>query len=102
MSLQVISIPRKWGKTMMMVDWLIEHENAILLVMNHQERDRIIQQYVLDDTVSNRVVVFSPHDLQGARGRVRLPVYGIDNLDIILTNMIGGQIGPVTITGQDI
>lgn len=98
MSMQILSMPRQFGKTNQMVAWLKGGDNRVLMVFNEPERRRILGAYFSEDErgqMADRIITPSKLPLRGMAQKV----IGIDNLDIILRNMVSpNQLGPVTIS----
>jgi hypothetical protein len=88
-----------------MVEWLKKSHNYVLLVMNEQERARILTQHFTEEErpdYENSVITISMQLNSRSRGMSQR-VIGIDNLDIILQNLVSpNQLGPVTVTGIEL
>lgn len=86
--------PRQTGKTFMLMDWLHNTLNGVVVVHSFQERDRLARDYPF---LADRIYSIDSVIDGRLRGRRNL-VVGIDNLDLILPYLIGAPIGPVTAT----
>lgn len=90
---------RQTGKTTQLVRWLGVHPDGVLVVYSAQERDRILKEYINVDPDRIKTIAAV---LEGKlRGRNPRPIIAIDNLDLILPQIMGGTIGPVTLTPEE-
>lgn len=76
--MKVLSLPRGGGKTTEAVEWVRSDPRHVLLVMNEDERRRLIRRYslparqvVLADSARNRLTGL--HDVR----------VGVDNIDLL-------------------
>ena len=77
------------GKTYQMVQSFIRHNNSILLVINHEEKKRIISQYKIDSKKAGDILIFSNYERQ-LRGQHDKEIY-IDNADMFLEYLFMGH-----------
>lgn len=102
--MEVVSLPRQGGKTHRMLSWLMGDEGRYLVVMFEQERDRLrhlLLEQLADETVA-RVTglrIFTSFDIIVGRHRgSQIKEVSFDNLDLILTNLVGAPVRYATIT----
>lgn len=91
---------RRTGKTTLQLTRLRRETNSVLLVHSVMERDRLLMENEswLD---SDRVVTVDDVLDRGLRGRYPRPVVNIDNLDLVLSWLLGGlAVGLVTMTEE--
>ena len=96
----VISKPRRGGKTHEMIRRYLIGSDNILLVMNQQEKTRIIKDYNLSEQAANRIAIWTTalchHKIEGIKGNIL-----IDNADLLLTELFHRNILCISVTGQD-
>lgn len=105
--MKIIVLPRAGGKTHALLEWMRaapEGEHRIAVCFSGQEAMRLLREN--RDLESWQFVGWNevfPYDgaawsavLYGRGGRI---VLGIDNLDLILSNLLGWHVGTVTMTG---
>lgn len=91
--MELIVRPRAGGKTHAAVQWVQRH-NGVLVVMNAQERQRILEQYVIRD---DQVVTWFGVAMR-SQGERRPMI--VDNAEVILESMLGGYVEALTLTGS--
>lgn len=93
---------RRTGKTTEIVAWFRNNPSSVLVVTDDRERARIARTYGLTDEEKARIVTA---DILQIRSRIRgmypRPRIGVDNLDLILSGMFGGEVGMVTYTEEE-
>lgn len=97
--MRIYNMPRQSGKTTMLVNWLAESDNHILIVHSFAEADRIRREH---PDVAGQIVGIDTVKSGFLRGHHN-KVYAIDNLDLILPQLLGSwgnEIGPITYTGD--
>lgn len=90
---------RRYGKTDEAVKWVMKTEGAVLLTINEIERSRVLARY--EDLKEEQVTTFYRAKNGELRGR-HVNTFAIDNLDIILTQMFGCDIGLITMSGGEV
>lgn len=93
---------RRTGKTETQMAILKRNPNALLLVIGYQERKRLVEDYgkteAQRDDFARRIVTTDEVMRGSLRGMNRDTVVNIDNLDIVLRQLIGYDIGFTTTT----
>lgn len=96
--MKIYEAGRQTGKTTQLVNWLRTNPDGVLIVHTAIERDRVIKEFTFLNLNPNRVVTLN-HVLSGRiRGKYPRPIFAVDNLDLILPMILGGTVGPVTMT----
>lgn len=91
--MKIVQLDRQRGKTTGCIAWLCENTANYLVVMDHREVSRIRQTYPV---VADRVLPWDAVQWGKLRGRHDVSL-AIDNLDLILTTMLGHPIELATI-----
>lgn len=92
---------RRSGKTTRMIQWLLngrEGERRLLVVHSAQEVERL--QRMLKDMGIERdnIEIINVNDLRNLRGKS--VIVGVDNLELILSQLIPAPITRVTASGE--
>ncbi|SRR6266498_750352 len=97
--MEIYQAGRQTGKTDHLISWLKFKSNRVLVVHSAKERARIIKEYPDIDPVK----IFTIESVLSGRmrGVVGNVVIGVDNLDLILPQILGGSVGPVTMTDEN-
>lgn len=96
--MRIYEAGRGTGKTTQLVNWLRFNPDGVLIVHSEMEKNRIIEEYTWISLNSDRVVTISQVLNGRLRGRHPRPTFAVDNLDLILPMIIGGPVGPITMT----
>ncbi|KKM66211.1 hypothetical protein LCGC14_1483450 [marine sediment metagenome] len=90
----LIALPRRGGKTHAMIEAMkAQGSDAVLMVMNQREAQRIHHEY---DLPLKQIVVAK--DIEKLRGRFPRPRLYIDNAELILEQLLGEQIDTMSVT----
>lgn len=93
----IYSSGRQTGKTTALIDEMYRDTEALLVVHNYTEVQRLVRDY---PSLEDRVLSID-HVISGKlRGRKYSQIH-IDNLDIVLPYLIGGRIGTVMMTEEN-
>lgn len=101
--MKAIVLPRAAGKTARMLSWLVADRDHVLVVFSARERDRLRQLLEKENAPEDkamRVVALSELLAGAHRGRWKAPIYGVDELDQVLRQLLGGPVALVTFTGE--
>lgn len=91
--MKVFTSGRRTGKTTNAILWLLENKQRVLVLHN--------QSYALDlkskyPVIKNQIICWTElEQLKGSHKEI-----GIDNIDIILSHLIGNRIGLLTATTE--
>lgn len=88
---------RGGGKTYDAIRWLKADENRVLVVASHQHRISKCEQY--GEELWDRIWTVEEVVSGRARGMLHRPVWGVDDLDMVLPQLLGGAVDLVTGTG---
>ena len=90
----LIALPRRGGKTYAMVEAVKEQgDDAVLVVMNHREADRIHSEY---DLPLDQIVVAT--ETVKLRERHPQPRVYVDDAELILGQLLGAHIDTMSVT----
>lgn len=92
--------PRQSGKTTKMIAWLKQNDNAVLLVHNHQERMRLINNCELNPSQSARIMTYDAW-LGGYILASKDVKIAVDNAEIFLQRVFGGRLRKASISSND-
>ena len=85
------------GKTQAMVTWLLENDDAVMLVINQNEKLRLLQ--AMDEKVRSTMLdrIMTLEQVQRLRGRLATQV-GVDNVRLILESVLNRPVTYMTLT----
>lgn len=95
---------RGGGKTYACVQWLKQNKEHILIVASQDQKIYLLDQYedwFLDRGRDLGSQVWAAYEITSgrSRGRLRSPLYSVDNIDMVLPQFLGGSVDIVTGTG---
>ncbi len=92
--MRVIQTSRRGGKTLRMMRWLVGNPNHVLIVVNRDERERILSTFAGEGrNLEDRIIVYNQTEKLLGRADISL---GIDNIDMILSRLLN-TIHPIEI-----
>jgi hypothetical protein len=100
--MRAVVLPRMGGKTERMLQWLVSDQRNVLIVYSDRERQRLVRLFTQRGEYPSEIdrIVAISTILRGAtRGKWREPVYGIDELDLVLAQVVSGPVEIVSFTG---
>jgi len=98
--MKAIVLPRQGGKTQRLLRWLILDERRILIVMSMRERDRLLRLFVDLPKLGRRIVTLDMILRGATRGMWPDPIYGIDEVDQVLAQLLRGPVEVVSFSGE--
>jgi|SRR5579864_2760171 len=100
--MKAIVLPRRGGKTVRMLRWLFSDDRRVLIVHSARERDRLFNLLNLSGGggVGKRIITLGDVTSGLTRGRWREPVYGIDELDLVLRQLLLGPVEVISFSGE--
>lgn len=88
--------PRCGGKTTRLIEWLREDKKRVMLTFNKQEKFRLQKQY--EDVATQIFEWMEWRSKQSPFQRSGFPEIGIDNADLILSEVVASPIARITIS----
>lgn len=91
----------------MLMKWLMEKPENVLVVFSSQEKQRLIKQYAKEELEVNAPLpqwvdrVYTPFELEQHRGQFSgKEVIAIDNADVVLSHFLRRPISIISLTGE--
>lgn len=102
----IVSAPGE-GKTTLMMKWLLEKPEHLLVVFSVQEKQRLFKEFAKEQLEANAGLpewterVYTPFELEQFRSRFSgKEVIGVDNADMVLAHFLRRPISIVSMTGN--
>lgn len=114
--MEILSLPRRAGKTTKVLNWLAQSRSRALLVMSLAEAERIwrmagelglsYQVRYTDGTQTREGIrrdqILTAYDLRAGRANGRgFEEYAIDNAEYVLSDLVGGRVTLLTVTAEE-
>lgn len=104
----VISRPRQSGKTTTLIKWMQaapEGEHRVLVSHSHERAMQLLRRYVREEPsgleswqfVALDEVLSAQNRARGRSGRV---IFAVDDLDLVISRLLGAEVGAVSLTSE--
>lgn len=97
--MKIIQLPRRGGKTYQIATLLKANPTHAAVVFSHVAREGVLHEHDPDGKLKLAVRIFSVQDVLNHKLLShRFDVIHVDNLDMVLRALLGGDVGLVTTT----
>lgn len=98
--MKAVVLPRAQGKTQRMLDWMIRGKDRVLIVMSVRERNRLRELFKELPEEAGRIVAFDEVLRGSLRGRFAAPIFGIDEVEFVLEQLVRGPVEVISFSGE--